>query len=211
MARDTFSFLYFFIKNLICECLKSPLWRTFFFYGNIIFSWYSISLNSLYMSSCCLISAMIFAASLADDLNWRKICTLWLNCFLPFWNFTLCKWLRRVSSEWGQIITIVCTWSFSWKLQHMLKSQNALWMGDFEKLSILSALLRSWKASFYTHLGCKSTGFMSIMELRREEWEYSTSNYHVTNVIFFFFEVQQFFIEQILSQLLKERLIYTDL
>ena len=121
----------------------------------------------------------------------KKICTFWLNFFLPLWNFILCKWLRRVSSEWGRIITIVCTWSFSWKLQHMPKNQNALWMWDFEKLSILSALLRSWKASFYIHHDCKSTVFMSIMELRREEWEYSISSYSVTNPIFL--EAQQFF------------------
>ena len=85
----------------------------------------------------------------------KKICTWWLNFFLPLGNFILCKWLRRVSSEWGWIITTVCTWSFSWKLQHMPKSQNALWMWDFEKLSILPALLRCWKASFYIHHGCK--------------------------------------------------------
>lgn len=163
---------------------------------------YVILLPYIFHDLCCKFSWWSY---------WRKICTLWLNCFLPFWNFTLCKWLRRVSSEWGQII-IVCTWSFSWKLQHLPKSQNVLWMGDFEKLSILSALLRSWKASFYTHHGCKSTGFMSIMELRREGWEYSTSSYHATNPIFFFFlRFNSFFIEQILSQLLKERLIYTDL
>lgn len=64
---------------------------------------------------------------------------------------------------------------------------------------------------FYIHHGCSSIGFYkSTMELRREEWEYNTSSYNVTNPIVLL-EVPQFLLNKQLPQFLQVRLILQSL
>lgn len=97
----------------------------------------------------CLLLSFMSPANSAVNFTEQSLCMM-TNSFLATSKiYSLQIGLRRVSSKWGQMITTLSLWSFSWKLQHMSDSKNTLWMGHFEEIPNLSALSRRWRAVIF--------------------------------------------------------------
>lgn len=152
--------------SLICLCF----WRIFLLDIEFLVDLFLSILHIWYSLAFCFLSCLL-QIQLLILLN--TLCMM-TNSFLATSKiYSLQIGLRRVSTKWGQMITTLSLWSFSWKLQHMSDSKNTLWMRHLEEIPNISALSRRWRAViFYKNHGCKSTGFARYHAAVREGWEF---------------------------------------